>query len=585
MEIKDIKTKNRFIDEMGPYLLGLLLALAVLFLIRWGFLCPGYEYEPDCFYHARLVEEGPSVFMAKKFPTLISSTWTEHFSDKELGFHLILWAITRIGKLLGATNEYPFHYQVMFFDFLLLSSIAFALYCKRIKHAWLYMLIFACMFPPMTFRLVSLRAYLLSMTLSTVLLIMFMDERFRTWKWRYPAIFGMGFLASWSYSSPHLLLLAFVPFAIADFLKDRNWKALAATPSAFILGIILGLTIHPQFPNTFIVFKVQCIDVVLAFFFNIKKIPIGGGDEFYINTFNFIKRHHYLYLGVALIVIALAIKYRSIFFGKQWQKNNVFNGLLFTTALNTLLSYKIYRFSEYAIIPQCLLLAYMADKVLKLNEPEGADVQSEDKDAKQSSRQQKPALLIILLAYMFICMGELFWHSSHLVSQGMGELPSLGVAQWVENNKIPEGTVIANFNWSDFPGLYYALPKYRFNWGLDPAFTWDSSPELINFQKRARKREHLTPDDFKKAYKAKYLYVHILQYESAECCWKNGLIPIYENWDGWIFDLDLPAREITSSTPQLMFLDLLKQGKGTAAIMQFYIEKLYNHYGVPIEKK
>ncbi|MBR6372567.1 MAG: hypothetical protein IKS20_05240, partial [Victivallales bacterium] len=188
MENKDIKTKNAFIDEITPYVLGFLLALAVLFLVRWGFLCPGYEYEPDCFYHARIVEEGPSVFMAKKFPNLISSTWNEHFSDKELGFHLILWAVTRIGKLVGATNEYPFHYQVMFFDALLLAFVAYALYRNKIKYPWIYMLLLSCVFPPMTFRLVSLRAYLLSMTIATVLMIMFLDERFHAWRWRYLAL-------------------------------------------------------------------------------------------------------------------------------------------------------------------------------------------------------------------------------------------------------------------------------------------------------------------------------------------------------------------------------------------------------------
>ncbi|MBR6373590.1 MAG: hypothetical protein IKS20_10440, partial [Victivallales bacterium] len=178
-----------------------------------------------------------------------------------------------------------------------------------------------------------------------------------------------------------------------------------------------------------------------------------------------------------------------------------------------------------------------------------------------------------------------FWYTSHLASQGMGELPALGVAQWVEDQKIPEGTVIANFIWPDFPRLYYALPKYRFSWGLDPSYTWHYAPDLAEFMKKASNREKLTPADFKKAYKARYIYVYILQYECAKYCWENGLIPIYQNWDGYIFDLDLPAREITSSTPKLQFLDLVRQGKGAAYVMQYCLEKMYNYYGVPIEKK
>ena len=110
--------------SLMPYILGIILAAAVLFIVRWGFLCPGSEYEPDCFFHARIVEEGPSVFLSKKFPTLACSTWTESYSDKELIFHIMLWGISKIGKFLGASNEYPFNYQVMFFDILVIDTIA-----------------------------------------------------------------------------------------------------------------------------------------------------------------------------------------------------------------------------------------------------------------------------------------------------------------------------------------------------------------------------------------------------------------------------------------------------------------------------
>ena len=568
--------KADFASEMAPFIIGVLLALAVLFIVRWGFLCPGYEYEPDCFYHARIVEDGPSVFMAKTFPRLISSTWAEHFSDKELGFHLILWALTRVGKLLGATNQYPFHYQVMSFDLLLLAAFAILLYRCKVKYPWLFMVLLVTAFPPMTFRLISLRAYLLSMTISVVLLIMFMDSRFSTWKWRYLALAAVGFVASWSYSSPHLLLTTIVPFAIADFAFQRRWSSLIATPAAFVLGMVLGLTIHPQFPNTYYMFKVQCIDVVWAFFLNMEKIPLGGGQEFYTSTLEVMRTHYFSYLGLPLISIVLLYKYRNVFFAEGWLKNTVFNGLMLASLLNTILAYKIFRFNEYALVPQCIFLAVIVAKVLKSKK--------EQKEEASVKRKPSPAY-VVLLVYMLACLGGLFWYISGLVSQGMGELPALGVAEWADQNKIPEDTVIANAMWSDFPKLYYALPKYRFNWGLDPAFTWHHSPEVIKLLSESAEGRQFTPKEFAEVYKARYLYVHILQWYFAEYCWKQGLVPIYQNWDGYIFDLSLPPRTITSSTPELLFLDIARQGKGSAYVMQFCIEKLCDIYGVPIEKK
>ncbi|MBO4512304.1 MAG: hypothetical protein J5746_06030, partial [Victivallales bacterium] len=406
----------------------------------------------------------------------------------------------------------------------------------------------------------------LSMTLAVVLLTAFLEPGFRRWRGRPWFLLGMGFLASWTYSSPHLLLVVIVPFAVAEYLDERRFKCLWVAPVLFLAGIVLGLTIHPQFPNTFLTFKVQCIDVVLAFFLKLEKIPLQGGKEFYESTWRFAARHYYTYPALAALVVFLLYRYRSLFFAGKWLRNAQFNGLLFTTLLCTVCGYLIFRFNEYALFPLCALLAILVNRI-----PVPATKEPEKSSAKTEG-YSRPYLATVALTLASTV--ALFWYTMHLQSQGQGEVPSWGVARWAEENHIPEGTVIANAVWSSFPRLYFALPKYRFCWGIEPAFTWHHSPQLVRLAKDIEWGRPHTPQEFRETYGSDYLYVHLLEWQWAEYFWKSGFIPIYENWDGWIFDLTRHARVVTPQTEALQFLDLVKKGNGAPYVMQYYIEKV-----------
>ncbi len=535
-----------------PYLFSLLLALAILFWIRWGFLCTGGEYEPDCFFHARIAEQGPSVFCAKKFPWLTKSSWAEQFSDKELGFHFLLWGFIRIGKLFGLTNEYPFHCQVLFFDAILLFLFNVLLFRQKIKPAWLYNILLITAFLPITYRLLSLRAYLLSMSLSALILILFMEKSFRTWRWRFALLGGIGFAASWCYSSPHLLLFMILPFVCADFLANRKWLPLFLTPGSFLAGILLGLTIHPQFPNSFIIFKEQCIDVILAFFLHVKDIPVMGGNEFYASTLNFIAMGFYGYPLLILSIIAFLVVYRKQLFPQDWQKDSIFNGLLLLTISLTAISYKIFRFTEYSIIPQCFALAVILSRIqqgLKAKEP-----QQQNSSPNSAVRCIGFSTLYAgaITAFCAICS---YIQIFNIPSHGMGQYPCVPLADWIEEKNIPKGTIIANTIWSSFPMLYYSLPEYRFTWGLDPAFSWEKAPDVARLMADLKSGIIHEPRDYMEVYGTNYFFFYQDEYREAEHFWKSGFPCIYDNVDGWLFDLSLPQR---SNPPPLIMLEIKK---------------------------
>ena len=558
--------KGSRLRSLAPYIFAVILGTTALFLFRWGFVCPGFEADPDCFYHAKIVEQGPSTFLARKFPPLSQTTWAEHFSDKELGFHLILWAVTKIGAALGADNTFPFHYQVIFFDFLLLLAFNFLLWRQQLKHPWIYTLLLVNVLPIMTYRLLFLRAYLLSMAISTIVLAAFLEKSFYTNRHRWWFLLLIGVIISWSYSSPHLILLTAMPFAIAEAIAVKRWKPLLLTPACLLGGIILGMIIHPQFPNTFLMFKIQCIDVVLAFFFNFEPMPIRGGQEFYVRTWHLAWLYgggYYLPLAGSLLALFLLRRRQGrLPFARQ---NFRLNGLLILTCIAYFASLFVFRVAEYALVPTALFLAVLASLLDQTADspsslldaaPVSAPTTTTDSDstAAPSAAFALPWGTIGAAVVSIVCLLVNCWQATQMPPQGFGNVPCYGVAKWAEDNKLPPGTAIANLSWGDFPMLYYAMPQYRFMYGIDPTFCWKYNPKAllsVAAIQQLPKDKMFTPRHFADLMCARYLHIPSRYRESAEKLWECGFVQVYDDWDGVIFDLYQPRRPITPQTPRL----------------------------------
>ena len=46
------------------------------------------------------------------------------------------------------------------------------------------------------------------------------------------------------------------------------------------------------------------------------------------------------------------------------------------------------------------------------------------------------------------------------------------------NENIPEGEIIYNCNWDNFPKMFFYDTKHRYVWGLDPNYLYSKNPEL-----------------------------------------------------------------------------------------------------------
>lgn len=188
--------------QMAAAILVPLIWIAVL---RWFMLGTG-ECSLDTFYHARIAKMGPGVFLSGEFPWTELSVWRNHFADKEMLYHVILWILFGIQDLLGLSVEPPFHFSAMLLFAGMLSACVFAGFRMGVKPGLLCAgsLLFCFLAPNCTYRLMMMRPHVLSlMLLMTACGIMACG----TLKIRLILMFCLSFVYGWSYSNPHFIVI------------------------------------------------------------------------------------------------------------------------------------------------------------------------------------------------------------------------------------------------------------------------------------------------------------------------------------------------------------------------------------------
>ena len=103
------------------------------------------------------------------------------------------------------------------------------------------------------FRMMEVRSHVLSVILFTAGVALLLKGRYR---W----LILVGFIYSWSYAAPHLLVGIAIAHALAVGIHERKfeWRGLACVAG----GVAAGLVIHPYFPNNLHLWWVQNVVVL-----------------------------------------------------------------------------------------------------------------------------------------------------------------------------------------------------------------------------------------------------------------------------------------------------------------------------------
>ena len=443
------KKRRRMLFLAGSFLLPVLW-LSVLRIVTLS----GGENSLDCFYHIRIAEQGPGTFLAREFPALQLSVWRDAFADKEWLYHFGLWCLSGIRKIFGWRAEAPFHFEAVVSICLMCAAFVFAARRSGVRARTLFAgsLLFVMLTVNSLARLEMLRPHVLSLTLLLIAfgLLAKGSLKFRAW-----ALFGISFLYAWSYSSPHFIVLAAMVWTALNWKTDSRRGLLL--PAAAAAGVFLALLIHPQTPNTLLIWKVQSLDALsspLTYGADTNRIPSElmspDGRDFVTAIPLFL----IVFLNLILIVRTLEFRGRAGL-SAAGAAAAVF-GLIFAGAF-----FWAKRSTEYAVPFSVLGFLVLADDAARNGVPLPGV-----RDWKKSAW--------VLLAVSVLTSGVssyLFYARVH--GREFKPLPEL--ERYLASEFKP-GYALMNPDWSDFPRLYYTAPQLRWLWGLDPSFSMAADP-------------------------------------------------------------------------------------------------------------
>lgn len=485
------------------------LPVLLLMALRILVFCPDGEADADSFYHAAIAQHGPAVFAAKEFPQTAISVWKEHFSDKELGFHFLLWGLMRTGGRLGLDNAPPFHYQSFFFLILFFSAVVAALDCFRVRRIWLWTVLLAVAVPRLTERLIDLRPHILAMTLFALTVCCFSRPALMRGYRRWITCFVAGILFGYCYSNPHFVVMPVGAYMLAELWGKRDWRAVFL-PLAALAGVALALVLHPQFPNTFLIWKIQCVDVIVAM---LQSDPVlRGGSELQSGGWDALRTAPFLLISPAVFGgIAYARWKRQL----AWTHDVLFTGIL---ALGAGIGMCVYfRMVEYGVLSLIFAAAVWLRPFFR-----------------------NPVVGRIFAACV---LGACIWSAGYFYhSMPWRTLrPEYRLAAWLREKRIPPGIVIGHLSWGNFPQLYYAMPEYRFLCGLDPMFVTKKDRNAMLVLEELRRGTRFTaPDELSRLIGSRWLWVPEIGRVAAVRLYLYGYVPVFECPDGCLFKLDEP---------------------------------------------
>ncbi|MBT3377249.1 MAG: hypothetical protein HN742_05140 [Lentisphaerae bacterium] len=491
--------------ELRLLLLSVATCFAVLAGIHYWAWCPDADLSFDAPYHVTMGDLFNQAATGRTFPWTQLSIWRTHFCDKELGFHALLSAIRRWGALCGYSDGGP----PFVFETAVLVSLWTFVFCwvavrSRVRklHLFLPLVLLSC--PFFTYRLNLVRPHVLSIMLMLATAACLTSPIPKGKRRLFLYLLGIAF--AYGHSNPHFILIPVGCWTLIH-LKSHRGEALLPCVIA-VSGVLTGLIVHPQFPNTLIIWKLQCVDVVLQVLTG--SLDLSSPVELRAPTLTHFGQNAAIFVMLAAACVG------------WWQRRPVCpaNASLFLLVglVCTAGFFLSKRMLEYAVPFTVIALGQLPPSLPGL-----------------TPNKRRVGLGIILL----LMAGALPWHR-HAFASGRAA-PPRKFATWAADNLEP-GTYICNLLWSDFPTLFYIAPEFRYAYGLDPMFAYAAmGDDYVLLEKYAKgDLPFPSPGELKVLVGTRYVYVSVYGVRVARRLAAAGYGLAYQGTDAWLFDLDTP---------------------------------------------
>jgi hypothetical protein len=415
--------------------------------------------------------------------------------------------------IVGLRGGPPFHGLALVIGAAVIATVVGVLAASRAPYPIFFSLLLVLISPFFTYRILMVRPH----NVGLILMVLY------TW-WiatlgpaRVPwPPFVLGWVAAYAYSTPHFLL---IPAAVHALLRWRAERIRAlAVPIATTLGILAGFTVHPQVPNTFLLWKVQALDVGRQMLGG--QAPVFLGWELTAPEPAWILQNGGVFVlgAVGGAVWIWLARRRPGAIGADTRLFLVV-GLAFLAAV-----FLVRRNLEYACILLVVGVALLSRDVRAAGVPTASGV-----------RRLRPLLPLVAALVLWAAVVTVTTNITRLQTDPYPAYD--GFARWA-GRYVPAGTRVANVFWSDFPPLFYSAPQYRYLMGLDPMFGYAAMPEQVEALERLTSGERmLSPADLRRVTGARFAFVSVKGGWLARAMEQVGYAVVYRGDDGVAFDL------------------------------------------------
>lgn len=469
--------------------------LAVAAALGWLQTRSGQLVDRDSLFHARAAQTLPDRGLSRSFEWTQESLWRDRYSDKEFLFHLALAPFCR-----GADPAAGAKAAAWLFGAAIVAVVALVLVRNGIRLPWLWVLLVAALGNHFLFRMQSVRPQLLSI----LLLLLGVDALLRD---RRRTLFVVGFLYSWSYAAPQLLVVFAALQALAAWIIDRRFdgRALAAASA----GVAAGMILHPYFPNNLEQWWILNVRIMSGAWLG-PEAGVRLGAEFDpVTTRSLVDASTLVLLCLVGSLAAPAFSPGAL--SRRSRLLIVFELAGFFLYLMSA------RFIEYFAPLALLAVASVAGDLLPPFPWSGR------------SRVVAAVAGALLLAIGIRSLAD--------TNRALSTYPApdlAGSARWIAA-KVPPGETIVHLDWNDFTQLYYFDPGHRYLVGLDPMFMQARSPERQRLLEETRSgRRPFDAEELARTFGSRTLVVRSRLRRIVE---EAGLTPLYADDGGAVYPL------------------------------------------------
>jgi len=219
----------------------------------------------DGYYHIRIANSIKNEGVKFSFPWAQFSTFRRYYADKELLFHLLITPFTFLNLNIILQGK-----MAVVFFIILFNIIFFYIAKKYILKIFVPLILLSLTLSCIFFFYIN---YLRPMTLVNILLLLLMYALIEE-KWI------IVFLVSIIYPLSHISFLIIIPLCIfAEIIRfTYKRKFLWRNVVYPLVGLNIGILIHPHYPNNLV--SLHLNGILVPFYTMFEKVRLDFGSEF-----------------------------------------------------------------------------------------------------------------------------------------------------------------------------------------------------------------------------------------------------------------------------------------------------------------